>query len=70
MNTFLHILDQDKNKEEDIHYGIVCDVCEMKPIRGVRYKCMECPDFDLCEGCHDKELHKEHKMQGIVEKGW
>lgn len=29
-----------------------CDMCEDKAIiYGVRYRCLECDDFDMCEGC-------------------
>ncbi|EKM57408.1 uncharacterized protein PHACADRAFT_91720, partial [Phanerochaete carnosa HHB-10118-sp] len=32
------------------HQGITCRGCE-KPIFGVRHKCIECTDFDLCQDC-------------------
>jgi hypothetical protein len=29
-----------------------CDVCGVYPIVDTRYKCLQCPDFDLCERCY------------------
>lgn len=34
-----------------MHVGVACDVCDMSPIMGTRYKCAVRGDFDLCEGC-------------------
>ena len=34
-----------------VHVGVVCDVCDMSPIMGTRYKCAVRSDFDLCGGC-------------------
>jgi len=31
-----------------IHSSVTCDECGTNPITGVRYKCVVCPDFDLC----------------------
>eukprot|EP00614_Pseudopedinella_elastica_P015833 CAMPEP_0172649018 /NCGR_PEP_ID=MMETSP1068-20121228/241575_1 /TAXON_ID=35684 /ORGANISM="Pseudopedinella elastica, Strain CCMP716" /LENGTH=346 /DNA_ID=CAMNT_0013463363 /DNA_START=163 /DNA_END=1203 /DNA_ORIENTATION=- len=36
----------------DAHFGIVCDGCQMSPLRGVRHKCMICADYDLCDACN------------------
>ncbi len=49
-------------REEDIfHPGVVCDGCD-SPIRGPRFKCIECPDYDLCKRCESKGLHEEHQF--------
>ena len=34
-----------------VHIGVTCDHCCASPIRGVRYKCSCCSDYDLCEDC-------------------
>jgi len=41
----------------DIHEGINCDNCGVKPIQGTRYKCTVCNDFDLCECCEAQGVH-------------
>ncbi|KAF9041850.1 hypothetical protein BDZ89DRAFT_1156464 [Hymenopellis radicata] len=33
-----------------IHTGVTCDSCEAT-IEGVRHKCLDCPDYDLCSKC-------------------
>jgi next-to-BRCA1 protein 1 len=37
--------------ERPVHLNITCDGCNASPIVGVRYKCANCPNFDLCEAC-------------------
>lgn len=40
-----------------IHKGITCDICNTGPIIGVRYKCLSCSDYDMCEECAAKKEH-------------
>lgn len=34
-----------------IHEGVHCDACGMMPLKGIRFKCGNCIDFDLCQNC-------------------
>ncbi|KAL2061248.1 hypothetical protein VTL71DRAFT_7521 [Oculimacula yallundae] len=40
-----------------VHRGCACNSCNMLPIRGIRYRCANCADYDLCEGCESQGLH-------------
>ncbi|KAJ2882146.1 hypothetical protein IWW38_005696, partial [Coemansia aciculifera] len=43
-----------------VHPNVTCDSCNF-PIVGVRYKCGNCADFDLCEACEPIAQHnKDH----------
>jgi len=49
----------EKKEKPEIHYHVLCDGCKVTPIRGNRYKCKQCKDFDFCEECYkkNKESH-------------
>ncbi len=50
---------------ENIHYGYFCNTCGKEdPIRGPRFNCMICEDYDLCEKCYSERGHR-HVMQQI-----
>ncbi|KAK3603903.1 hypothetical protein CHS0354_042914 [Potamilus streckersoni] len=55
----------DSSKDAELHPGVVCDGCD-GAIVGNRYKCMACPDYDLCCSCEKKGIHKEHDMMRIT----
>ncbi|CAM6114419.1 unnamed protein product [Calypogeia fissa] len=38
---------------QQIHSGIVCDICEMEPISGARFKARKIHDYDLCLKCFE-----------------
>merc|ERR1712018_408411 len=52
------------NKGEE-HFGVTCDSCDGS-INGFRYKCMVCPDYDLCGSCESKGIHPGHNMIRIA----
>ncbi|KAJ2156363.1 hypothetical protein GGF46_005237 [Coemansia sp. RSA 552] len=43
------------------HPGVFCDACD-KPVFGTRFKCGNCPDYDLCEKCHSVTKHNEDHL--------
>merc|ERR1712151_74985 len=47
-----------------VHAGFICDGCEVGPIIGTRFKCFQCPNFDLCEKC-EPHHHRHHIMLRI-----
>ena len=53
-----------ESKEGPHHIGVVCDGCSCE-IFGVRYKCLVCPDYDLCSTCERKGEHVDHNMVSI-----
>ena len=42
-----------------IHYNIQCSKCKILPIYGIRYKCIECPSYNLRENC-EKQFGRSH----------
>mmetsp|Transcript_27627 Transcript_27627/g.27314 ORF Transcript_27627/g.27314 Transcript_27627/m.27314 type:complete len:294 (-) Transcript_27627:3-884(-) len=40
------------------HETVACDGCGSFPIIGVRYKCKECADYDLCQKCRNSTPHR------------
>jgi len=40
------------------HNGVRCDECDEDPIRGIRWKCVVCHDYDLCHRCYMSNKHK------------
>lgn len=40
-----------------VHERVTCDGCLTTPVRGIRYKCAVCPNFDYCEKCWQGNEH-------------
>lgn len=56
------------NRSDHLHSGevqavwsVVCEGCQ-RDISGFRYKCVTCPDVDLCVSCEIMGLHSDHYM--------
>ncbi|CAG8481931.1 1747_t:CDS:2 [Diversispora eburnea] len=66
LNLLYSIAEDQARKEGYIHRGITCNNCSSSPIRGIRYKCANCVDYDLCELCEGQEVHyKTHTFLKI-----
>ncbi|UJR32794.1 hypothetical protein I4U23_020256 [Adineta vaga] len=46
----------------DVHESICCDGCKAETIKGLRFKCDSCPNYDLCQRCVDNGVTtKKHE---------
>lgn len=52
----------------DVSHNAICDGCD-KYIRGVRYKCLDCPDWDYCSECVQNAgfIHPSHRFAALYE---
>ncbi|KAF2856821.1 hypothetical protein T440DRAFT_463043 [Plenodomus tracheiphilus IPT5] len=55
--TLYHIAEDRARQDGVVHRGITCNGCDEKPIRGVRWHCANCVDFDLCSTCEATNSH-------------
>jgi hypothetical protein len=49
LNNFLKVF------ENELHHFVSCDGCSMSPIKGLRFKCDSCNNYDLCKQCYDEK---------------
>ena len=56
---------EDINIGRQIHRGIVCNKCGKENIEGIRYKCAQCANFNLCQKC---EKNYNHDIKHIMIK--
>lgn len=52
------------------HEGAMCDFCRQSPIFGMRWKCAECINYDLCSMCYNGDKHNlRHRFYRILNPG-
>ena len=52
------------------HDGTMCDTCRQQPIFGIRWKCAECTNYDLCSVCyHGDKHHLRHRFYRMTTVG-
>jgi hypothetical protein len=61
-------VDMTNEEAEAVHEGVSCDGCGINPIRGLRYKCTICKNFDYCPTCEERQGH-EHAFVKIRQPG-
>ncbi|XP_064446171.1 E3 ubiquitin-protein ligase MIB2 isoform X3 [Mirounga angustirostris] len=47
------------------HPNIICDCCKKHGLRGMRWKCRVCFDYDLCTQCY---MHNKHDLAHAFER--
>ena len=57
LNLLYRIAEEQARREGFVHRGITCNGCSAHPIKGIRYRCANCMDFDLCEPCEALQIH-------------
>ena len=57
LNLLYHIAEDQARKDGYIHRGVTCNSCGTVPIQGIRYRCANCIDYDLCETCEALQVH-------------
>lgn len=53
-----YLSDKRADQDSTVHEGIVCDGCEVSPIKGIRYMCSVNADTDYCHNCMKSGNHQ------------
>ena len=46
-----------RNKTRSPFIYIICNSCKKHGICGMRWKCINCPNYDLCTSCYMSDKH-------------
>ena len=59
LNLLYNVAEDQARREGYIHRGITCNSCQASPLCGIRYKCSNCIDYDICERCETQDNHNK-----------
>lgn len=62
LNLLFRIAEEQSRREGYVHRGITCNGCGTSPLKGIRYRCSNCNDFDLCENCESHQFHQKNHI--------
>lgn len=51
LNLLYNLSKVQSDQENIFHRGISCNSCNSNPLTGVRFKCVNCVDYDVCLRC-------------------
>ncbi len=57
INTTVTLRKFKEKYSREEHANIECNNCKMMPMKGLRFKCDVCHDYDLCITCMEKRVH-------------
>ena len=57
MNNTINLTSLTEKYQLEEQTDIECNVCKMNPLRGLRFKCDTCYDYNLCANCVKKRTH-------------
>ena len=62
LNLLFRIAEEQSRREGYVHRGITCNGCGTSPLKGIRYRCSNCHDYDLCENCESQQIHQKNHI--------
>ncbi|KAI0206856.1 hypothetical protein F4808DRAFT_405552 [Astrocystis sublimbata] len=66
--VFNHLISSQMEPGRNVLHNAICDGCD-KYVRGIRHKCLDCPDWDYCSDCVKEAsfIHANHRFVAIYE---
>jgi hypothetical protein len=67
--NYIPLYDKIQLFDEIVHDTYGCDGCSAYPIKGLRFKCRDCVNFDFCAMCREKSGHQHTDFYLITASG-